>query len=125
MWHYLIGILILIGIGVGLGAAGVYKSHGKLWGTSSAFTDGDMVYWFYRPGCPHCDNMKDEWAKMKKSLPSKYNVVDVNTSLAKNQKLAKQYNVQGVPHIVKVNSAGQSVYKGQRTASAMKQWVMK
>jgi thioredoxin-related protein len=94
------------------------------WFGKETFSGNTTVYWFYRPGCPHCDNMKGEWGKMKRSLSSKYTVIDVNTALPENQQLSQQYNVQGVPHIVKVSSSGQSVYNGKRTSSEMKRWIM-
>ena len=100
------------------------------WLTGSAmciekFSDNNIVYWFHRPGCPHCDNMKGEWGKMKRSLSSKYKIIDVDTTLPQNTQLANRYRVNGVPHIVKVSSSGgQSVYNGNRTADAMKQWVI-
>ena len=70
--------------------------------------------------------MIDEWIKMKKSLPSKYKVVDVNTSLPKNGQLANQFGVNGVPHIVKVSSSGKRyVYNGYRKATDIKHWIEK
>jgi thiol-disulfide isomerase/thioredoxin len=126
MLYFYLGLIIF---GIIIGLTGKYflikfKKTVWEWLGKEAFSGNTTVYWFYRPGCPHCDNMKGEWSKMKKSLPSKYNVIDVNTSLPENQKLSQQYNVQGVPHIVKVSASGQSVYNGKRTASEMKQWVM-
>jgi thioredoxin-related protein len=85
------------------------------------------IYWFYRPGCPHCDNMKEEWSALASSdLPSNYILTPMDTSQPSNQPLAKKYNVRGVPHIIKVNAGGNIVseYKGPRTMQAMKQWII-
>lgn len=89
--------------------------------------DGDItVMWFFRPGCPHCDNMEDEWGKLKRSgLPSKYKFVEVDTTLDKNKLLASEYGVSGVPHIIKSLSNGYyKVYNGDRSVSHMKNWIL-
>jgi len=68
--------------------------------------------------------MKDNWFAMKKKLSSKYELIEIDTSLKKNEKLANEFNVDGVPHIVKINADNsQSVYNGDRSVSDMMQWV--
>ena len=85
-----------------------------------------VVYWFFRPGCPHCDNMAGTWNELKKSnLPSNYTLIEVDTTLDKNNKLCAQYGVNGVPHIVKSMSDGYyKVYSGDRSLSDMKNWIL-
>jgi thiol-disulfide isomerase/thioredoxin len=86
------------------------------------------VYWFYRPGCPYCDDMKDAWGKLENILNRnpKYKLHAINVSQAKNEKLANKYGVQGVPHIVKVQPNGRtSVYDGERSTSDMRKWILK
>lgn len=83
-----------------------------------------LVYWFYIPGCPHCDNMKNNWFTMKKKLPPKYKLIEIDTSLKKNESLATEFNVNGVPHIVKINPDNtKSVYNGDRTVDNMIMWI--
>lgn len=86
------------------------------------------VYWFYSPGCSHCSNMKNSWdALVSSNIPNNYILKDINTIDPSNQDLAKKYNVQGVPHIIKVNANGKviSEYKGDRSTADMKKWVLK
>lgn len=82
-----------------------------------------IVYWFYRPGCPHCDNMKHAWQMLKHEVSPKYILKEINTSLPRNQHLANKYDVEGVPHIVKVNYKGHVVYSGDRSTEDMKKWI--
>jgi thioredoxin-related protein len=84
------------------------------------------VYWFHRPGCPHCDNMKDDWTKLTKiGLPAKYKLIAVDTSVAKNKELADKHGVSGVPHITKIGHDGYiKVYNGDRSVSHMKHWIL-
>jgi protein-disulfide isomerase len=85
-----------------------------------------VVYWFFRHGCPHCDNMVGSWNELKKSnLPSNYTLIEVDTALDKNNKLCEQYGVSGVPHIVKSMSNGYyKVYSGNRSLDHMKNWIL-
>ena len=133
------GIGVVIGIILGMA---IYYFYGKWSGNNcdcdkvcktgttckagmrSSMTNGMTVYWFHRPGCPHCVNMKDAWYNLKQQMPN-HNLVSIDTSLPQNQALANKFGVNGVPHIVKVDSNGnKSVYKGNRSTADMKQWVM-
>lgn len=88
--------------------------------------DKIVVYWFFRNGCPHCDNMKESWNKLKSgNLPSNYTLIEVDTALEKNNKLSEKYGVNGVPHIIKTTSNGYyKVYSGDRSSSDMKYWIL-
>ena len=86
--------------------------------------NGVLVYWFHRPGCPHCDNMKGEWEKVEATkLPSKYKLMAVNTALKKNSKLSEDFGIEGVPQIIKVVNNKRIVYKGNRTAPEILKWI--
>ena len=87
-----------------------------------------VIYWFHRPSCPHCVKMEGEWNKLTKSglSDTTFELIDVNTADEKNNVLAADYGVESVPHIVKVLPNGKrEVYNGSRTATAMKEWVLK
>jgi thioredoxin-related protein len=90
---------------------------------SKYLTNKQTVYWFHRPGCPHCDNMKGAWEQLNGVVSSKYELKAVNTSLPENSALAKKYGVSGVPHVVKTWANGHTVYKGDRSVADMKQWI--
>jgi thioredoxin-related protein len=85
-----------------------------------------IIHWFYRPGCPHCDNMSNDWYALTNCrLPKKYKLVGVDTTLEKNKSLAEKYNVSGVPHITKTLPCGTvQIYNGTRTKNAMRQWIL-
>ena len=124
---YVVVILVLL---YALNASGSSRSS---WSTCGGYryermSDvGDItVMWFFRPGCPHCDNMEDDWVKLKQSgLPGKYKFVEVDTTLDKNKSLASEYGVSGVPHIVKSLSNGYyKVYNGDISVQHMKNWIL-
>jgi thioredoxin-related protein len=129
-------MMILMGIGGFIGlllGMFIYYYYGKFFGNNcdcskikktDGMSNGSTIYWFHRPGCPHCENMKGAWKSLEQQMPN-HNLVSVNTALPQNQALSAKYGVKGVPHIVKVDSSGnQSVYKGARTTADMKKWVL-
>jgi glutaredoxin len=128
-------MFVLLGIGAVIGmilGMMVYYFYGKWSGNNcdcskvskEGMSNGSTVYWFHRPGCPHCVNMKGAWESLVRQIP-KHNLVSVNTALPQNKALSNKYGVNGVPHIVKVDAHGnQSVYKGNRTTADMKNWVL-
>lgn len=100
-------------------------SSGSCSGKSTA--GKTTIYWFHRPKCPHCVNMKTAWENLDTvGIPDKYVLTAVNVSDESNQQLAAKYEVNGVPHIIKVDSDGKvlSTYKGNRSTSDMKQWIL-
>ena len=87
-----------------------------------------VIYWFHRPKCPYCEQMKDEWTSLTKSgLPdNKYKLIAVNTADSSNNTVAADFGIESVPHIVKVLPDGsRAVYSGNRTAADMKKWALK
>lgn len=85
------------------------------------------VYRFYRPSCPYCVNSQDEWDKFKrKCMFSMVKPVDVNMNEATDaqKKLAENFMVKSVPHVVAVYDDGlRFTYDGSRTADAYMNWV--
>ncbi len=110
------------------GSASKSKSKSKC-GCDEGMSGGRVtVFWFHKPGCPHCVNMAADWRALTRAgLPNKYIFTPVDTSKAANQKLAAKFGVQGVPHIVKADSKDNilSIYKGDRSVADMKKWVLK
>ena len=88
------------------------------------FKNKTTVYWFHRPGCPHCENMKNEWNRLTRVVSKKYRLKAINTSIPQNAKLARKYGVQGVPHIIKTKGGSTyDVYDGDRSVMDMKKWI--
>jgi thiol-disulfide isomerase/thioredoxin len=86
--------------------------------TKSTAYETDVLIWFYRPGCGHCDRMTGEWEKfIKMQNRADLRLEKINT--LENPKMAEQFGVFGVPYIVRVNNCIQTVYNGDRTAESL------
>ncbi len=85
------------------------------------------IYRFYRPGCIYCIKSQDEWELFKRKCIFKMvRTIDINMDddTTHVQKLAKRFDVKGVPTIVKTDChGGYEVYNGDRTAEAYLEWV--
>jgi Thioredoxin len=85
------------------------------------------VIWFYRPDCGHCAKMHSEWDKFERQAmftafpriaPKKINVNE-----PENRQLSENYEISGVPHIVKLEEYGRRVvFSGERTAGELMKW---
>jgi|SaaInlV_165m_DNA_1040744.scaffolds.fasta_scaffold36089_3 thiol-disulfide isomerase/thioredoxin len=83
------------------------------------------VYWFYKPGCPHCDEMKEEWVAVEKKLSgSLIDVIKINTSDSKYDSFKKNFKVSTVPQITKVKPNGLRYnFNGKRKAEDIVGWI--
>ena len=88
---------------------------------------GLIVYWFHRPGCGHCDKMEPEWAKAEKLMAgSSATLKRIDTSKPANKELANNFEIDGVPQVIKISPNGARVkYDGDRTADDMVTWISK
>jgi thiol-disulfide isomerase/thioredoxin len=84
---------------------------------------GTKVYYFYKPGCPYCEEMNDEWNKFELQNLLSVRAIKVNINNPKNYALKKQYNVQLVPTIIKIVNGSPYIYNGPRTAKDLSSWV--
>ena len=73
-----------------------------------------LMIWFYRPGCGHCQHMEGEWDKFVDSSPSNVETQKINT--IENQQMARNFEVYGVPHIVKIVNGKREVFDDYRNA---------
>ena len=80
---------------------------------------GDMMVYFHMNGCPHCTKFNPEWEKFASSTQMKTKKVESRQMNAQE----KQLGVDGFPTIMLLGSKGPKKYSGQRTASALQQWV--
>lgn len=81
------------------------------------------VYWFHRPGCPHCDKMADEWKTFAGRTGFMIQAVAVDTTLPENKLLSDNFDFETVPHIVKVKEGIRTVYSGERKAADIMAWA--
>ncbi len=85
------------------------------------------VLWFYRPDCGYCQSMRSEWDKFESScvftMFPKISPKKININEESNRKLSENYEVQGVPHIVKLELDGyRDVFNGPREAEVLMAW---
>jgi hypothetical protein len=111
MYCYLLVIVLIMA---------VYCLYNKAYGLK--------VYWFNRPDCGHCTEMEPEWGALEKKLNSGVLVPNtctrININDPKNKKISKNFDVEGVPHIVKVDCDGcRHVYSGPRKCDDMLAWI--
>ena len=114
IWHFIMCIL-------------KNNNRSSFTSTNSSSRDLQTVMWFYNPGCHHCKKMKDSWFSLKDSgLPSNYRLHEIDTSQKENKSMCDRYSVNGVPYIIKINSAGitTNVYDGDRSTRDMRKWIL-
>lgn len=83
------------------------------------------VYWFHKPGCPHCDKMESEWSGVESHVwGPNIQVKRVDTSKPKYSKVSNNFNIKGVPQIIKVRANGMRyTYEGERTTQKIIDWI--
>ena len=77
-------------------------------------SSNSSILWFYRDGCGYCTKMEGEWSKFIKIAPSTLDIQKID--IRKNEQMVKDFNVQGVPHIVLIMGSQRIVYNGDRSA---------
>lgn len=85
------------------------------------------LYWFHRPSCPYCVEMKDAWRGVENHLTNtniKTEKIDIGKSdNIRHAMLKNQYNVQSVPTIIKEYADGtHDKYDGARTTKDIIAW---
>jgi hypothetical protein len=83
------------------------------------------VMWFYSPDCIHCKNMELEWFKVENTCKNKgISVEKVNIKDDIDGVVLRNYGIDVVPTILKVNSLGERVYyNGERDAYHIVEWM--
>jgi thiol-disulfide isomerase/thioredoxin len=88
----------------------------------SAIETGNVLVWFYFPGCGHCEAMNSEWDKLV-AMKHDYATLAIDGSKtdAVTEELKKQANVTAYPSIVFFKKGGsRSDYtQTDRTAASM------
>lgn len=77
------------------------------------------VKYYYSPGCPHCRNFMGAWDKFASKGGAKFEKINC----AENPD--KCAGIRGVPHVVFESDKGQVVYPGDRTESALSEFLVR
>ena len=88
-------------------------------------SNGIKALWFYRPSCPHCQNMEPEWRKLeiKCMMGSMTHCQKINLDDVENSGLKEEFSIKSVPTIYKVNKGKREMYTGPRTADSISAWL--
>jgi thioredoxin-related protein len=83
------------------------------------------VYWFHRPTCPYCVEMKDEWAGVEaKMRGSTVSTESINISEPRHAAKKQQFQIDSVPTIIKVSPGGvRTEYNGDRNTGDIVKWI--
>lgn len=87
-----------------------------------------IIVLVYASWCGHCEQLKPEWEKMKLSVSSALNIIEIEESEKEQLEKYKQMNpslvINGYPTIFKIHSNGHVEYfNGERDAANLKKWV--
>tara|TARA_X000000950_G_C13590015_1_gene526940 strand:- start:216 stop:695 length:480 start_codon:yes stop_codon:yes gene_type:complete len=80
-------------------------------------------------GCGHCENMHDDWERVKSELENSHNdkkiaIVDVDSNAASQMNLGR--SILGFPTIMHTRNGKEiSKYEGPRKSKQMKDWILK
>lgn len=77
----------------------------------------DAIILFYSPNCMYCKQFKPQWDEFRNRtvIPTReFSVIDPTFRY-----LAQDYQIQGVPHIVRDRNGIRTVYTGNRTVDDM------
>ena len=83
-----------------------------------------VCVYFYNRDCGHCKKLKPEWDKAEAKLNDKMVSVDLTDSSVAVNEIQKKYNIMSYPTIVILkNGSITDTYNGERTESALMQYV--
>lgn len=87
----------------------------------SAIQAGNVLVWFYFPGCGHCEAMDSEWDKLV-AMKHDYATLAIDGSQTDpvTEELKKQANVTAYPSIVFFEKGGQRSDYSQTDRTAIK-----
>lgn len=83
------------------------------------------IYWFYRKSCGYCKKMEHEWEKFENrmSMSMKIKCIKIDTTDDRNRRLVKDFDIQSVPMIYKIEKGVRYKYEGNRVASEFENWA--
>lgn len=117
------GISLLIILAIIGTVVYLYKTRVELFTSPSGKNKATVTY-YYLPKCPYCVKFSDEWAKFEGTAdPSLMESKPIDASDPKYKDLIASEGVNGYPTI-RISKNGNTVdYKGERTASALIDYV--
>ena len=83
------------------------------------------IYWFHKNECKYCKEMENDWEMAEnKLLSTSIKMIRIDANEPQNKKMRANFNIETVPHIVKVFPDGtRSVYKGKRKCNDIIEWA--
>ena len=83
-------------------------------------SSGNQILFVYADWCGHCQAFKPEWNKFEKICKEGGNTCKAING-DENQELAKKYNIEGYPTILKCDKDGNKIeeYGGPRSAQGL------
>jgi thiol-disulfide isomerase/thioredoxin len=89
------------------------------------------IIYYYSPNCPHCNKFSPIWIKISKKYNKYFNFTTIDCSKTENAQLCseakKKYNLNGIPHIIKLKSDDSNIYKifsGSRDYYTFLAWIL-
>ncbi len=79
------------------------------------------VYFFHSESCKYCIDLEPAWDMFINSSPSSVRPMKIDKNA--NTKMAENFGVSSVPHIVKVQGDNRYVYDGDRSAEDLLRWA--
>lgn len=110
---FIIVIILIFILSINFCYDSLMTSPGKNWSLSNQ--PKVIILWFYRDGCGHCDRMKPAWDAFAANLPDGVGAEKIDA--AKYKEMARDFRVEGVPHIVKVVGDKRIIYSGDRSTA--------
>ena len=82
-----------------------------------------IINLFKSDTCGHCKSFMPTWDSLIDELGSKYTFTTIDVNDAKNDKITKKYNIDGVPTIIKSVKGIDFIFNGNRDLETLKQFV--
>lgn len=85
---------------------------------------------FYMDGCPHCENMKQDWIELENELLKNYDgeltIMSVNARALNNLRTPLTSSIRGFPTIFMINKDGSKglEFEGDRTKDTMLKFLL-
>lgn len=127
-------IWVLVALLVVLGVVGSYlyvskfiADRKKAYPTVASLTEGfaskRSIVLYHLPGCVHCKNMMPEWDKFARQHQNDQSIDIKKVNSDKHPDEAQRLGIKGFPTIVLFRNGRHTVYKGERGASALKEFI--